>query len=203
MAKTQDRQHRVAPADSVLAGMPFNLWQRAAAYAARCHQGQTRRDGRTPYISHPFRVALTVRDVFGVDDPTALCIALLHDVIEDTTTDFDDVQAEFGTEIAEAVASLTKDTRLPEMPREIAFYEQIDRGSWRVRLVKLADAFDNLCDSLASSGPLERTLDRTRRALALRRDQPCLELAASKLEQLLATLKPAVAPPAGDDKRAI
>lgn len=189
MAQNEDSQHSLPPADSMTAGMPAGLWQRAAAFAASCHQGQTRRDGRTPYISHPFRVALTVRDVFGVDDPSALCIALLHDVIEDTTTDFDEVQAEFGTEIAEAVACLSKDTRLPETPREIAFYAQLDRGSWRVRLVKLADAFDNLCDSLTSSGPLERTLDRTRRALALRRDQPCLELAASKLEQLLATLE--------------
>jgi guanosine-3',5'-bis(diphosphate) 3'-pyrophosphohydrolase len=76
-----------------------------------------RKDGVTPYVAHPFRVAFTVRHVFEVDDPVALCVALLHDVIEDTTTDFDDVCAEFGEEIAAAVACLTKDKRLPEDER--------------------------------------------------------------------------------------
>jgi ADP-ribose pyrophosphatase YjhB (NUDIX family)/5'-deoxynucleotidase YfbR-like HD superfamily hydrolase len=185
------------PDAAIIATPNPSLWQQAAAFAARCHRGQMRRDGQTPYISHPFRVALTVRDVFGVEDPTALCIALLHDVIEDTTTDFDDVQAEFGSEVAEAVACLTKDKRLPETQREIAFYEQIDRSPWRVRLVKLADGYDNLCDCLASRGSLEKTLDRTRRALALRRDQPCLEEAASKLKQLLETSEQAVGPRLG------
>lgn len=163
-----------------------SIWQRAAAFAARCHDGQMRKDGRTPYIAHPFRVALTVRHLFGVDDSVTLCVALLHDVIEDTTIDYDDVCAEFGQEIAEAVACLTKDTRLPETQRESAFYQQIDRGGWRVRLVKLADAYDNLCDALAAHGPLEKPLDRTRRALLLRRDEPCVQSAARELEQLLA-----------------
>lgn len=171
------------------------IWQRAASFAARCHHGQMRKDKLTPYIAHPFRVALTVRDLFGVADPAALCIALLHDVIEDTTTDYDDVCVAFGPEIAEAVACLSKDTRLPEAQREIAFYEQIDRGPWRVRLVKLADAYDNLCDSLAAHRPLEKPLDRTRRALLLRRDEPCVAFAARELEQLLATAEKVVRNP--------
>jgi guanosine-3',5'-bis(diphosphate) 3'-pyrophosphohydrolase len=144
-----------------------------------------RKDGLTPYIAHPFRVALTVRDLFGVDDPAALCIALLHDVIEDTNTDYDDLHAEFGPEIAEAVAHLTKDKRLPEAEREIAFCEQIDRGGWRVRLVKLADAYDNLSDALAAHTALDKTLDRARRALRLRRDEPCVQTADRWLEELV------------------
>ena len=42
------------------------LWQQAASFAARFHRHQTRKDGLTPYIAHPFRVAMTVRDIFGV-----------------------------------------------------------------------------------------------------------------------------------------
>src|SRR5688500_19144302 len=95
-------------------------WQRAASFAARFHQGQLRKDGTTPYIAHPFRVAMTVRDVFGVDDPIALAAALLHDVIEDTTADYDDLEREFGAEVARVVAALTKDMRLPEAARETA-----------------------------------------------------------------------------------
>ena len=46
-----------------------------------------RKDRATPYVSHVFRVCLVVRDVFGFDDSRMLITALLHDTIEDTTTD--------------------------------------------------------------------------------------------------------------------
>jgi guanosine-3',5'-bis(diphosphate) 3'-pyrophosphohydrolase len=161
------------------------LWQRAVSFAARCHHGQMRKDAITPYVAHPFRVALTVRQVFAVDDPMALCVALLHDVIEDTTTDYDEVQAEFGDDIAQAVARLTKDKRLPEEERERRFYEQIDEGGWIVRLVKLADAYDNLSDRWPGQRALTKTLDRAGRALRLRRDDPRLQAAAERLEALV------------------
>src|SRR5205823_3522167 len=57
----------------------------AAAFAARSHQGQLRKDKQTPYVSHVFRVCLILRDLFGFDDPRMLCAALLHDTVEDTT----------------------------------------------------------------------------------------------------------------------
>ena len=47
-------------------------WQRAASFAARQHHGQFRKDGATPYVAHPVRVALTVRHLFGVDDPATI-----------------------------------------------------------------------------------------------------------------------------------
>ena len=52
-----------------------DLWRDAAGFAAEKHAGQFRKDSRTPYIAHPFRVAMTVRHVFGVDDPIALAAA--------------------------------------------------------------------------------------------------------------------------------
>src|SRR5688572_21773059 len=112
-----------------------HLWQQAASFAARLHQGQVRKDGKTPYIAHPFRVAMTVRDVFGVDDPVAVAAALLHDVIEDTTADYDDLQREFGAEVARVVAALTKDMRLPEQEREAAYDRQLSTAPWQARLV--------------------------------------------------------------------
>src|ERR1700681_1625012 len=90
----------------------------AVSFAARAHRGQERKDGRTPYASHPFRVCLVVRDVFGFDDPRMLITALLHDTIEDTTTDYDDLEERYGAEIATWVAYLTKDKRLPDEERE-------------------------------------------------------------------------------------
>src|SRR5947199_323790 len=72
----------------------------AIAFAARAHQGQMRKDGKTPYASHVFRVCLILRQVFGIDDPTALTAAVLHDTVEDTTTDYDELKEEFGEEVA-------------------------------------------------------------------------------------------------------
>src|SRR5262245_58512747 len=86
----------------------------AVSFAARAHRHQVRKDGQTPYAAHPFRVCLIVRHVFGIDDPEYLTAALLHDTIEDTTTDFDDIQERFGPRVAGSVAALTKDMRLPE-----------------------------------------------------------------------------------------
>ncbi len=89
------------------------LFQEAAAFAARAHRHQLRKDGRTPYVSHVVRVALTVTQVFWCDDPVVLAAALLHDTIEDTTTDYDDLAERFGKEVADCVAALTKNMTLP------------------------------------------------------------------------------------------
>ena len=63
----------------------------AVAFAARAHRPQVRKDGQTPYVSHVFRVAMIVTQVFGVHEPKILTAAVLHDTIEDTTTDYDDI----------------------------------------------------------------------------------------------------------------
>ena len=118
----------------------------AASLAARAHDGQYRKDRVTPYASHPFRVCLVVRDIFGLDDPRMLITALLHDVIEDTTTDYDDIEKRHGHEIASWVAYLTKDKRLSDAERELAYLEGLKRAPWQVQVCKLADIFDNLMD---------------------------------------------------------
>ncbi|MBM4069559.1 MAG: bifunctional (p)ppGpp synthetase/guanosine-3',5'-bis(diphosphate) 3'-pyrophosphohydrolase [Planctomycetes bacterium] len=118
----------------------------AAAFAARAHRGQLRKDGETPYVSHVFRVCLIVRDLFGIVDQRVLTAALLHDTVEDTTTDFDDIEERFGKDIARWVALLSKDKRLPEAERERAYMEQLAGAEWEVKVMKLADMFDNLMD---------------------------------------------------------
>ncbi|MCA9299128.1 MAG: bifunctional (p)ppGpp synthetase/guanosine-3',5'-bis(diphosphate) 3'-pyrophosphohydrolase, partial [Phycisphaerales bacterium] len=90
----------------------FEMFQRAASFAARRHRHQLRKDGHTPYVAHVYRVAMTVRHVFGCDDLATLAAAVLHDTIEDTDTDFDDIEEAFGTEVALLVAALTKNMLL-------------------------------------------------------------------------------------------
>jgi guanosine-3',5'-bis(diphosphate) 3'-pyrophosphohydrolase len=119
----------------------------AIAFAARAHRDQLRKDGETPYVSHVFRVCLIVRQVFGIDDLHVLTAAVLHDTVEDTTTDYDDVAERFGPEVAAWVAALSKDKRLPEPEREQAYVEQLQHAPWQVKVAKLADVFDNLLDS--------------------------------------------------------
>jgi guanosine-3',5'-bis(diphosphate) 3'-pyrophosphohydrolase len=119
----------------------------AVSFAACAHQGQVRKDGRTPYVSHAYRVAMIVRQVFGIDDPAVLTAAVLHDTIEDTTTDFDDIAERFGAETAGWVAALSKDKRMPDEAREEAYRSGLAAAPWQVKACKLADICDNLMDS--------------------------------------------------------
>jgi guanosine-3',5'-bis(diphosphate) 3'-pyrophosphohydrolase len=119
----------------------------AVSFAARVHRHQFRKDGRTPYVAHPLRVALIVRHLFGCDDEEVLAAAVLHDCIEDTETDYDDLAAAFGESVARWVAALSKDSRLPEEQREAAYCQQLQAADWPVHLLKLADMYDNLTDT--------------------------------------------------------
>jgi (p)ppGpp synthase/HD superfamily hydrolase len=120
----------------------------AVAFAARVHHGQLRKDGRTPYVSHVCRVAMIVRHVFGIDDTAVLTAAVLHDAIEDTTTDFDDIAKHFGAEVAAWVALLSKDKRMADDAREGAYRSGLATAPWQVKVCKLADICDNLVDSV-------------------------------------------------------
>ena len=160
------------------------IWQEAASFAARRHLHQVRKDGRTPYVAHPFRVAMTVRDLFGESDPEILCAALLHDLIEDTPTDYDTIRNKFGTRVADLVVALTKDMRLPEELREPAYDRQLADAEWGAKLIKLADVFDNLCDTALPS-LRSKALDKAKRALDLAGDDPRLAPAAAKVRTLI------------------
>ena len=104
---------------------PSPLWQQAAAFAGRVHGSQVRKDGATPYFSHPVRVALTLSCVFGESDEEVLAAALLHDVIEDCDTDYDDLHERFGATVADLVACVSKDMRMIEPEREEAYDRQL------------------------------------------------------------------------------
>lgn len=148
----------------------FTAIQDAASFAARAHRNQLRKDGKTPYIAHVYRVAMTVRHVFGCDDRAAIVAAILHDTIEDTTTDYDDVAERFGSPIADMVAALTKNMALPERQREAEYEARLAAADWRVRLVKLADTYDNFFDANSdrdSGGPEPKHFVRCEKAIRL------------------------------------
>lgn len=166
------------------------LWQQAASFAARAHNHQYRKDRKTPYIAHPFRVAMVLRDVFGCDDEIAICTALLHDTIEDTNTDFDDIHKRFGLEIAQSVACMTKNMLLIEAEREIDYEKRLIAGPWQARIVKLADVYDNALD-LARANLRRKCIHRCERALKLtdKEQHPAFAQARQAVQTLLEALR--------------
>ncbi|HEX7377582.1 MAG TPA: HD domain-containing protein [Pirellulales bacterium] len=129
----------------------------AISFAARAHRNHFRKDRETPYIAHPFRVTFILRHVFGVTDMETLTAAVLHDTIEDTTTDHDDLSERFGPRVADYVAALSKDKRLPEERREREYHDGLAAAPAAVQLCKLADVYDNLLDmrSLSAASRLK------------------------------------------------
>jgi guanosine-3',5'-bis(diphosphate) 3'-pyrophosphohydrolase len=120
----------------------------AISFAARAHQGHFRKDGKTPYIAHPLRVMTIAAQLFGVSDVETLMAAVLHDTIEDTRTDHDDLREAFGPRVADYVAALSKDKRLAEPRREQEYHDALAAAPVAVQLCKLADVYDNLIDSV-------------------------------------------------------
>jgi GTP pyrophosphokinase len=120
---------------------------RAFSFAAAAHEGQQRRSG-SPFIEHPVGVARICAQL-RLDEQT-IAAALLHDVVEDTETDIDDVRAEFGDEVAKLVEGVTKLTRIQFQSREQAEAENYRKmvvamsEDVRVILIKLADRLHNM-----------------------------------------------------------
>ena len=163
------------------------LWQQAAAFAGEAHKHQTRNDGR-PYVSHCFRVAMTVNLVFSFDDPEVIAGALLHDTIEDCDVDYDEILEEFGRNVADYVAVMTKDMRMEEEFREIAYDKQLADGPWQGRLIKLADVFDNLTDT--SPDKRKKFMSKADRILFLTETDEQLQDAREQLRELMCELSP-------------
>ncbi len=123
------------------------LVTRAFRYAAAAHEGQQRRSG-SPFIEHPVGVARICAQL-RLDEQT-IAAALLHDVVEDTDTDIDEVRADFGDEVAKLVEGVTKLTRIQFQSREQAEAENYRKmvvamsEDVRVILIKLADRLHNM-----------------------------------------------------------
>jgi GTP diphosphokinase / guanosine-3',5'-bis(diphosphate) 3'-diphosphatase len=123
------------------------LLTRAFDYAAQAHSGQLRQSGQE-FIYHPWGVAKILAGL-QLDEAT-LAAALLHDVVEDTSTDIEELRAEFGDEVANLVEGVTKLTRVKFQSREHAEAENYRKlivamaEDLRVILIKLADRLHNL-----------------------------------------------------------
>jgi len=118
---------------------------RAARFAKIKHRCQFRKDCKTEYWYHLDRVVHNIRKL-GISDESMLCAGWLHDTIEDTSTDFDEIEDEFGRDVAEIVTAVTKDKRLQEETREHDYLAQLGDASWKAHVIKLCDIWANIQD---------------------------------------------------------
>ena len=133
---------------------------KAAQFAARKHKDQRRKDAASsPYINHPLSLANILREEGQVDDVRVIVAALLHDTIEDTETDYDEIRGQFGEEVAEIVAEVTDTKWLKSTSRKRLQISRAGRASQGAKLVKLADKISNLRDIVASP-PSDWSLER-------------------------------------------
>ena len=125
----------------------IKLIQKAYEYAKAKHGDQLRKSGE-PYIIHPVQVAYTLAEL-GLDEDT-ICAALLHDVLEDTDTSYEDLEKEFNEEVAYMVDGVTKLSKLQYASVEEQQVENYRKmflamgKDIRVILIKLADRLHNM-----------------------------------------------------------
>jgi GTP pyrophosphokinase len=134
--------------DSELAGrLDADLLGRAYRFSEKAHVGQTRLNG-DPYVTHCVEVARILAELHL--DSVTVASGLIHDVVEDTGRTVEDVEREFGREIAQIVDGLTKIGHLPMASREERQVESYRKlllsvaKDARVILVKLADRLHNM-----------------------------------------------------------
>ncbi|WP_427969920.1 RelA/SpoT family protein [Altererythrobacter sp.] len=120
---------------------------RAYVYTVQKHGTQKRASG-DPYFSHPVEVAGLMTDL-ELDQETIIT-ALLHDTVEDTLATIDDIEDNFGTEVARLVDGVTKLSKIEQMPENERAAENLRKfllamsEDIRVLLVKLADRLHNM-----------------------------------------------------------
>ena len=128
-------------------GADLDVLQRAYRFSEASHQGQQRASGE-PYLSHPLEVAHLLVD-FKMD-VTTVTAGLLHDVLEDTQATKQDLEQEFGKEIADLVDGVTKLGKLAFSSREERQAENFRKmliamaRDLRVIMIKLADRLHNM-----------------------------------------------------------
>jgi GTP diphosphokinase / guanosine-3',5'-bis(diphosphate) 3'-diphosphatase len=131
---------KLKPGDKVLLRTAFEM-------AAEAHKTMRRKSGE-PYILHPIAVAMICIEEIGLGVRSTIC-ALLHDTVEDTDISLQDVQREFGGEIAKIVDGLTKistvlDANSSQQAENFKKILLTLTDDPRVILIKLADRLHNM-----------------------------------------------------------
>lgn len=129
--------------------MTQELYQKAMRFAGEKHANQLVPGSKANYLLHISTVCMEVilahkhEDDFDLN--LAMQAAILHDTIEDTDTSYEEVEENFGSDVAQAVSALSKDKQLPTKREQME--DSLDRIlalSKEVGIVKMADRISNL-----------------------------------------------------------
>src|SRR3954464_14235378 len=121
--------------------------KKAYDYSLKHHNGQSRASGE-PYLAHPLQVALVLAELKL--DPQAIAAGLLHDSVEDTVVTIQDIEREFGAQVAHIVEGVTKISKIQFASIEERQAENVRKmvlamvDDIRVVLIKLADRLHNM-----------------------------------------------------------
>ena len=128
-------------------------YQKAINFAGKHHADQSIPGSNTSYMVHLSNVAMEVllanqhgldSHGEGFDCEFAVQVALLHDLLEDTSTTFDEIKEEFGENIAKGVLALSKNEDLPVSQQILDSLSRIKLEPKEVWAVKLSDRISNL-----------------------------------------------------------
>lgn len=126
--------------------MKNNIVDKAKKFAKMKHKGQVRKFENQPYFIHPKRVAhILAQFKISTRLPELICVAYLHDSLEDTDTTYEELVKEFGTFIAGLVRELTSDkTGVEELGKADYLLQKMTKMSNYALVLKLADRMDNV-----------------------------------------------------------
>ena len=108
---------------------------KAISIATEAHKGQFDKAG-FPYIAHPFRVMQRLHNQGHNEE--LLVAAILHDTVEDTNVTIEEIEAEFGAEVARIVAAVSR-----EDETYMEFIARVKEAGPKAIALKLADIDDN------------------------------------------------------------
>ncbi len=134
-------------AQSYLSPEDLEMIKKAYVYSATVHQGQVRLSGE-PYLTHPMEVAGILADMKM--DAATIISGLLHDTVEDTLSTIEQVEQEFGKDVAFLVSGLTKLSLISFRSQEERQAENFRKmilamsSDIRILLVRLADRIHNM-----------------------------------------------------------
>lgn len=127
----------------ILGDIMYNLMEKAIHFATIAHSGQRRRNENVDVIFHPYTVGMILLKLGCSEE--IVCSGILHDIIEDTNYDYEDLKNNFGIKIANNVKKVSEDSNIDNWrTRKESFINQIKDEEKDIITLEIVDKLHNL-----------------------------------------------------------